>query len=137
MATVAVGLLVLRVLLGGILIPHGMQKLFGAFGGGGIKGTGAFFDQMGLKPGATMALAAGLAEFAGGILVILGFLTPLAALFIVGTMVVAALTAHVRNGFFATAGGYEYNLALAGIAVVLIITGAGAISLDNAFGLFW
>ncbi len=66
MGSVAVGLLVLRVVLGGILIPHGMQKLFGAFGGGGVKGTGAFFDQMGLKPGYAMALAAGLAEFVGG-----------------------------------------------------------------------
>ncbi|MGI8650310.1 MAG: DoxX family protein [Rubrobacter sp.] len=127
----------LRVFLGGILIPHGMQKLFGSFGGGGVKGTGAFFDQMGLKPGYAMALAAGLAEFVGGILVILGFLTPVAALFIIGTMVVAALTAHVKNGFFATAGDYEYNLALAGMALVLIIAGAGAASLDAAFGLFW
>ncbi len=52
-------------------------------------------------------------------------------------MVVAALTAHVKNGFFATAGGCEYNLALAGMALVLIIAGAGAASLDAAFGLFW
>lgn len=137
MGSVAVGLLVLRIFLGAILIPHGAQKLFGAFGGGGVKGTGAFFEQIGLKPGYAMALAAGLAEFVGGILVILGFLTPLAAVAIIGTMVVAALVAHVKNGFFATAGGYEYNLALAGMALVLVITGAGAVSLDAAFGLFW
>lgn len=127
----------MRIFLGAILIPHGAQKLFGAFGGGGVKGTGAFFEQIGLKPGYAMALAAGLAEFVGGILVILGFLTPLAAVAIIGTMVVAALVAHVKNGFFATAGGYEYNLALAGMALVLVITGAGAVSLDAAFGLFW
>ncbi|WP_205543968.1 DoxX family protein [Rubrobacter indicoceani] len=137
MGSVAVGLLVLRVFLGGILIPHGAQKLFGLFGGGGVKGTGAFFEQIGLKPGVALALAAGLAEFVGGILVILGFLTPLAALAIIGTMVVAALVAHVKNGFFATAGGYEYNLALAGMALVLVIAGAGAVSLDAALGLFW
>ncbi|AHY45880.1 putative membrane protein [Rubrobacter radiotolerans] len=137
MGSVAVGLLLLRVVLGALLIPHGMQKLFGSFGGGGPKGTGAFFEQIGIKPGYAFALAAGLAEFVGGVLIILGFLTPLAAVAVIATMAVAALTVHLKNGFFATAGGYEYNLALIGMALVLLVTGAGVISLDALFGIFW
>lgn len=137
MGSVAVGLLLLRVVLGALLIPHGMQKLFGSFGGGGPKGTGAFFEQIGIKPGYVLALVAGLAEFVGGVLIILGFLTPLAAVAVIATMAVAILTVHLKNGFFATAGGYEYNLALIGMALVLLVTGAGAISLDALFGIFW
>lgn len=134
---VAVGLLVLRVVLGVIFIPHGAQKLFGSFGGHGLKGTAAFNEQLGLKPGYPMALLAGLAEFVGGILMIAGFLTPLAAVALIGVMIVAILTVHLKNGFFAMNGGYEFNLALAGIALAILISGAGAYSLDAALNILW
>jgi putative oxidoreductase len=132
-----VGLLVLRLVLGVIFIGHGAQKLFGSFGGPGLKGTAQGFEQIGVRPGRLMALMAGLAEFVGGILVILGFLTPLAALALIGVMIVAVLTVHLKNGFFVTNGGYEFNLALAGMALTLLIVGAGAYSLDSALGIFW
>jgi putative oxidoreductase len=84
-----------------------------------------------------MAILAGLAEFVGGILVIVGFLTPLAALALIVVMIVAVLAVHLKNGFFNTNGGYEFNLALVGMTLTLLIAGAGAYSLDNVLGIFW
>lgn len=131
------GLLVLRVVLGGIFAAHGAQKLFGSFGGPGLKGTAGFHEQLGIKPPYLMAVLAGLAEFVGGLLVAVGFLTPLAALALIVVMIVAVFTVHVRNGFFSMNGGYEFNLALAGMALTLLLTGAGALSVDGALGILW
>jgi putative oxidoreductase len=94
-------------------------------------------EQLGVKLAKPMAILAGLAEFVGGILVILGFLTPLAALALIGVMIVAVLTVHLKDGFFNTNGGYESNLALAGIALTLLIVDAGAYSLDSALDILW
>jgi putative oxidoreductase len=69
--------------------------------------------------------------------VMLGLLTPLAALALIVVMIVAVLTVHLKNGFFVTSGGYEFNLALAGMALTLLIIGAGAYSLDSVLGIFW
>jgi putative oxidoreductase len=134
---IGVGLLVLRLVLGVIFIGHGAQKLFGSFGGPRISGFTKMLEQMGVKPAKPMAILAALAEFVGGILVMLGFLTPLAALALIGVMIVAVLTVHLKNGFFNTNGGYEFNLALAGMALTLLIVGAGAYSLDSTLGIFW
>ncbi len=76
-----------------------------------------------------MALLAGLAEFGGGLLVLLGLLTPVAALALIAVMITAILKMHFANGFFNTSGGYEFNLTL--------IAGAGAYSLDGALGILW
>jgi putative oxidoreductase len=134
---VDVGLLVLRLVLGATFVAHGAQKLFGSFGGPGLKGTAASFEQLGIRPGRPMALLASLAEFVGGILVAVGFLTPLAAVALTAVMVVAVLTVHLKNGFFAQNGGYEFNLALAGMALTLLLAGAGALSLDGVLGILW
>ena len=109
---------------------HGAQKLFGWFGGYGIKGTGEFFDSIGLKPGEKMALLAGVAELIGGALFILGLLTPLAGLVIAATMVIAIWKVHGANGIWATQNGYEYNLVLLVVALAVSVMGAGAYSLD-------
>lgn len=130
-------LLILRLVLGAVFVAHGAQKLFGSFGGPGLKGTSGFFDQLGLRPAGTLALLAGLAEFVGGLLVAVGFLTPIAAIALIVVMGVAAFTVHLQNGFFAAGGGYEFNLALAGIALALLVAGAGAYSLDGALGFLW
>jgi putative oxidoreductase len=130
-------LLILRLVLGGLFVAHGEQKLFGAFGGHGLKGTGGFFEQLGIKPGRTMALLAGLSEFGGGLLVAIGFLTPLAALAIIATMVVAISKVHAPNGLFNENGGYKYNLLVIVVALVLILTGSGAYGLDGALGVLW
>jgi len=104
-----------------------------------VKGAmvNKMLEQLGIKPAKPMAILAGLAEFVGGILVMLGFITPLAALALIVVMIVAVITVHLRNGFFVTNGGYEFNLALAGMALTLLLVGAGAYSLDSVLGIFW
>jgi putative oxidoreductase len=130
-----IGLLLLRLLLGLTLAAHGSQKLFGWFGGGGIANTGMFFEsKLGFRPGKTHAALAGLAEFGGGALVVLGLFTPLACAAIVGVMLVAGWSAHGQNGFFITKGGYEYTVLLGGLAAGLAFTGPGRFSVDHAFG---
>lgn len=128
-------LFVLRIVVGGLFAAHGAQKLFGSFGGHGIAGTGKFFESLGLRPGERHARFAGLAEFGGGLLLVLGLLTPFAAAAIIGVMVVAILTVHGPKGWQATEGGYEYNVVLATVAFALAAAGAGAWSIDHAIGL--
>ncbi|WP_079504746.1 DoxX family protein [Mesobacillus jeotgali] len=124
------GLLIIRLVIGILFIGHGAQKLFGWFGGYGIKGTGGWFDSIGMKPGVTMALLAGLAEFLGGILLAVGLLTPLAALMIAGTMLMAIVKVHAPNGLWSTSNGYEYNLTLIAVAVGLALIGPGKYAID-------
>src|SRR3954466_13391036 len=95
-------LLVLRLVVGGLFVGHGAQKLFGAFGGHGLAGTAGFFDQLGLSPGALHARAAGVAEFFGGALLMLGLFTPFAAAAIIATMVAAIVTVHAPKGVWVT-----------------------------------
>jgi len=126
-----IGLLTLRVGIGGTLAAHGTQKLFGWFGGPGLDGTAAFFETTGFRPGRTNALLAGATEAGSGLLLAAGLATPAAAAAAAGTMVVASAS-HAENGFFAQKGGYEYSaiLALAGVSLALI--GPGRCSLDHA-----
>ncbi|EDL66120.1 DoxX family protein [Bacillus sp. SG-1] len=124
------GLLIIRVIIGISFFAHGAQKLFGWFGGYGLKGTGGWMESLGLKPGVTMALFAGLAEFIGGILFVLGLLTPLAGIMIAVTMLVAITKVHYANGYWSTNNGYEYNLALLAVAIGLALTGPGQYALD-------
>ena len=92
------GLLALRVGVGGVLVAHGVQKLFGWLGGHGLEGTGAAFEQMGFQPGRQSALAAGLGEAGGGLLIALGLATPAAGAAAAATMLPAA-TVHAPRGF--------------------------------------
>jgi putative oxidoreductase len=131
------GLFVIRLAVGLTVAAHGCQKLFGWFGGGGPAGTASMFESLGLRPGRPYALLAGLAEAAGGLLLALGFLTPLAVAAIIGVMLVAFALVHRRKGFFLQGGGYEYNLVLAGASLGLAFTGPGAFSLDAVLGLTW
>jgi putative oxidoreductase len=126
----SVGLLLIRLVIGLSFVGHGAQKLFGWFGGYGLKGTGGWFESIGMKPGVTMALMAGLAEFAGGALLALGLFTPLAGILIALTMVVAIVRVHAPNGYWSTQNGYEYNLALLAVALGVALTGPGQYALD-------
>jgi putative oxidoreductase len=128
-----VGILLLRITVGLPLAAHGSQKVLGWFGGYGPDGTGQFFEALGFRPGRRHALAAGFAELVGGLLLALGFLTPLAAALIASVMLVAAVTVHSKNGFFAP-GGYELNLVLGVAALSIAFTGPGALSLDSIAG---
>jgi putative oxidoreductase len=129
------GLIVLRLVVGLLFAGHGAQKLFGAFGGGGLESTAGMFDNIGLRPGAFTARAAGTAEFVGGLLIAVGLFTPFAAAALIGVMTAAVITVHGPNGVWNTNRGYEYNLVLAAAVFALSAIGAGAWSLDNAFGL--
>src|SRR5690242_4097045 len=115
--------LILRLLIGGLFVGHGTQKLFGWFGGHGLDGTGGFFESLGLRPGKRHATAAGVAETAGGALLTLGALTPVASSVLGATMITAARKAHAKNGVWATQGGYEYNLVLVGAVAALAESG--------------
>ncbi len=124
-------LLVIRVWLGVTFFLHGSQKLFGWFGGGGIAGTAGYLEGVGIRPGRFWAVLAGLGELGGGVLVGFGFLTPLGALAIVITMVVAISAVAGKRGFWVQNGGYEYNLLIIVVALVLILMGPGAYALDH------
>jgi putative oxidoreductase len=127
-------LLVLRLVVGLLFVGHGAQKLFGVFGGGGLESTSGVFDNIGLQPGWLHARAAGTAEFVGGALIALGLFTPFAAAALIGVMTAAVLTVHARNGIWNSNQGYEFNLVLSAAVFALAGIGAGAWSLDNAFG---
>jgi putative oxidoreductase len=128
------GLFLLHVVPGLLLMGHGSQKLFGWLGGHGPEGTGQFMDSLGMRPGKRMALAAGANEFGGGLLLALGLLTPLAAVLIASTMLVASLTAHRGKGLWVTNNGFELPLVYGVVAVGLAFNGAGQWSLDHAIG---
>jgi putative oxidoreductase len=129
-----IGLLLLRVLVGVTMAAHGSQKLFGMFNGGGLKGTGGWLESIGFRPGRRQAVLAGGTELVGGLLVVVGLITPLAAAMLIGVMIVAAVAGHGGKGFFVTRGGWEYCLALGGMAAVLAFTGPGTWSIDHRIG---
>jgi putative oxidoreductase len=131
-----VALLLLRAMIGVVFIAHGAQKLFGVFGGGGLDATAKAMAGYGLEPGMFFAVLAGISEFGGGLLLIVGLLTPLAGLIITGLMVVAIAVSTGQKGFIVIGGlGYEYNLVLIAIALALVIAGPGWLSLDHQLGL--
>ncbi len=121
--------LVIRIALGSIFIAHGSQKLFGAFDGSGMKGTIDFINSLGFKPAALWAWLLALTEFLGGLGLIFGLLTRVSAFGILVIMIVAAAKIHLKQGFFLP-GGLEYNWALLAMALSLMLSGAGKISLD-------
>jgi putative oxidoreductase len=129
----ALGRLLVRLTIGGTFFVHGTQKLFWWFGGYGPDGTGQFFESLGLRPGRRNAVAAGATETGGGILVALGFATPLAAAGLSAVMITALRTAVWNEGFKPATG--EHEVLLAAGALALTETGPGAPSLDSALGL--
>jgi putative oxidoreductase len=127
------GLLLLRIVGGLTISAHGVQKLFGWFGGGGLRATAGFFENVGFRPPLLLALLAGLGE-AGGLLFAAGFLTPLAALGMTIVMFNAIAVVHWSKGFFNGNGGFEFPLSLATIAIAVAATGPGRFSIDHAIG---
>ncbi|MFC9430255.1 DoxX family protein [Streptomyces sp. NPDC056987] len=125
------GLLALRLGTGAVLAAHGTQKLFGWFGGPGLDGTAQGMEAMGYRPGRESALASGLAETGGGVLLALGLATPAAGAAAAGGMA-GAVAVHAPNGFFAQSGGCEYPGFLGWAAASIGLAGAGRYSLDHA-----
>jgi putative oxidoreductase len=126
------GRLIARLTIGGLFAAHGTQKLFGWFGGSGLGATAETMDKLELRPARRNALAAGGAETAGGVLLALGALTPLAGSLLTSTMVTAIRKVHGPKGPWNTAGGYEYNLTLIAATMALVDAGPGTPSVDRA-----
>jgi putative oxidoreductase len=132
---VDLSLFVLRLSLGVVFLAHGWNHVFG---GGKIAGTARWFEGLGMKPGHLHAWTASVTEMSCGVLLLLGFLTPLSCAAAIGTMTVALITAHLRNGFFIfrPGEGFEYVLTLILVSLALAGTGAGGWSIDDAIGWF-
>jgi putative oxidoreductase len=125
-----------RLTLGIVFFPHGAQKMFGWFGGYGFHGTMNFFTQQAHIP-AVFAFLAIMAEFLGSLGLITGFLSRIAAFGIAVNMVVAIEMVHRANGFFMNwygnqkGEGFEYHLLVIGLALIVMIYGAGKFSIDS------
>jgi putative oxidoreductase len=126
--------LTLRIVFGLIFIGHGTQKLFGWFGGGGIQGTVKMMTNIGVRPQKFWAWVAGLCEALGGLGLVFGLLTPLASALIVGTMLMAMIKVHWRNGFWNSNRGIEFPLINAFLAAFFGIAGPGAYAVDAILG---
>jgi putative oxidoreductase len=123
-------LFILRLAVGAVFIAHGAQKLFGAFGGPGLKGFSGMLGGMGIRPAMVWATAVALVEFVGGIFLVLGFLTRVSAGLIAVVMAVALLGVHLKNGFFLPSG-FEYVLILLAAAIALAFLGPGNAALKK------
>jgi putative oxidoreductase len=128
------GRLIVRLIIGALFIGHGTQKLFGWFAGPGLAGTEQMMAGLRLHPPRRNALAAGATETAGGALLAAGLATPLAAAGLIGVMLTAIRTVHLKNGPWVANGGYEYNLVLIAALLGLVDGGPGDLSLDRALG---
>jgi putative oxidoreductase len=113
----------------GLLAAAGLQKLVGWFGGPRFPGTAEVFEQLGYRPGTLFALAAGVLEFVGGTLLLLGLFTPLATSIVVGVMI-NAVSATLPGGLFSPTG-YQLPLLYVVVGAAVACTGAGTITLDH------
>lgn len=134
-STIDAGLLVLRVTIGLYMFAHGAQKLFGWFGGHGLKGASDAMGQLGFFPPRAFATVASLTEVTSGLLVALGALGPVGPALMVSVMIVAIATVHWNGGAFAMNNGIELPLLFAAGAAALALTGPGRYALDTVLGL--
>jgi putative oxidoreductase len=130
---VDLALLALRCVVGAVVLAHGINHVLG---GGRIPGTARWFESLGMRPGVVHAWLASGTEIAAGVLLVLGFLTPLAAAGVVGVMVVAWIANHLGHGFFIfrPGEGWEYVMTLAVVALTIGALGPGSWSLDDVLG---
>jgi putative oxidoreductase len=128
-------LAIARLIIGLGIFAHGAQKLFGWYGGYGIKGTGGFMESLGFRPGTLFAALSGLGEAGGGILTLLGLLNPIGPALIVMVMITAIGSVHISKGFFISNGGWELNAMYIAGALLIATVGPGAYSVDAAAGI--
>lgn len=133
--TTDLGFLLVRLIVGLATAAHGAQKLFGWYGGHGIQGTGGFFGSLGFRPGAPFAVASGISEGLGGLLIVIGFGGPLGPMLVIATMIVAIFSVHIKNGFWQANTGYELNLMYIAGSIAVAFAPISALSLDGAIGL--
>lgn len=125
------GLLAMRLMLAAVFIFHGAQKLFGVFGGRGITGTAELFNDLNLPAPMISVVAAGAVELFGGLALLIGNGTRLAAALLAGLMAVAALHVH-GHAFDMQNNGMEYPLTLAAVSFGLFLTGPGRCTIGRA-----
>lgn len=128
------GRLTARVVIGGLFVGHGTQKLFGWFGGPGLAGTEQMMGALEMRPARANALTAGLTETVGGAMLVAGLATPAPAAGLIGVMTTAIQKVHRANGPWAANGGWEYNAVLIAALLALVDNGPGDVSLDSALG---
>ncbi len=131
----SIAFLIVRLILGLSFMAHGTQKLFGWFGGGGITGTGDFFEGLGFRPAKAFAAMAACGETIGGFLTVIGAGGALGPVLIVIVMLVAIGSVHYKKGFFVVNGGWELNTAYIAAAVAVAFAGNGLYSIDGYLGL--
>ena len=128
-------LLILRLTIGSLMAGHGLQKMFGWFGGPGREGTRGFMEQLGIKPGHVWGPMVMIGETSGGLLTAFGLLSPLGTQNIMAAMAVAMKRVHWKNGIWNQSGGIEFPLTNFSCAMALSMTGPGKYSLDRLFGI--
>jgi putative oxidoreductase len=131
MTAVDAAVALLRVVVGLTMVTHGYNHLWGR---GGLAGTTRWFGSLGLRPPKLHAVLSGAGELAAGAALAIGLLTPLAAAFVLGAMVIAGVTVHRRNGFFVFRDGYEYVLLIGVVCAVIGLLGPGGASVDRLLG---
>lgn len=133
MVAIDIASLILRFTVGITMFAHGWNHVFR---GGKLAGTARWFESIGVRPGRVHALLASVTELGAGVLLLAGLLTPLAAAAVVGTMLVALVANHLKNGFFIfrPGEGYEYVLMITLVSIALGSIGGGRVSLDHAIG---
>lgn len=129
-----VGLFVIRIVVGGLVLGHGLQKLVGWFDGPGVDRWADMLESMRYRRPRLMSWAHALVETGAGLLLVVGLFTPLAAAAVIGVMINAIVAAHAPNGLWAQEGGFEYPLVLGVTAGALALTGPGAWAIDTALG---
>lgn len=132
-----IAFLIPRVIIGLLFMGHGLQKLLGWFGGGGIGGTAGFFEKLGIYPAGPWAVIAGLGELLGGLALALGFATPIAAALLSVVMLTAIAFVHLPNGLWVARGGVEYPLVVIAVSAFFGLAGAGQYALDAYWHLSW
>jgi putative oxidoreductase len=135
MLSMDLGIFVLRLVIGSLYIGHGAQKLFGWFGGKGLRATAQGYESLHLHPAKFWAVLAGLSEFLGGAGLTLGIFTPMAAALIIGTMLMAILKVHLPNGLWNQNRGFEYPLVNLLVAAFLGLFGPGTYALERTLKL--
>jgi putative oxidoreductase len=125
----------LRLCVGAVFLAHGVQKLFGLWGGSGLAGTASLLASWGLNPAHPLAILAGVAELGGGALLILGGMTRSVALLLMAEVAIAVWKVNYQKGLFLTTvgggPGVEYRLVLLGALLCLALAGPGALSVDE------
>ena len=128
-------LLLIRIVTGLLFAGHGAQKLFGSFGGPGIRGFAGWLGSLGVPAPVGFAWFVALCEFVGGLLFVLGLVSPVAALALTGVMLGAILLLHWAKGMWASSGGFEYPLMLLANAVAVGLAGPGRYAIDSVYGI--